>query len=63
MLNLMTKTELRAIRKRLGLTQQAFAEALGVHGSRTVRKWESGDIAIPETIAKLAVLLTPDNRR
>lgn len=42
----------KQIRKNLGLTQEKFAEILGVH-ARTVQNWESGN-PIPES--KRAIL-------
>jgi len=42
---LMTPTELRSLRRQLGLSQRALAELLGLEGSAvadTVRQWESG---------------------
>ena len=38
---LMTGTEIRAIRRLLGLNQAQFAQLMGVHAI-TVSKWESG---------------------
>ena len=38
----MTAKEVKAARARLGLTQKAFAEALG-SSIRTVQKWEQGE--------------------
>ena len=53
----MTPAELTDARKALGLTQESLALAIGVSGGRTVRKWEAGDRAIPESIAKLVSIL------
>lgn len=51
----MTPAELRAARKRLGLTQAGLAEALrlGPNGVRTVRRWEAGDVPVtgPASVA------------
>ena len=52
----MKGSELRRIRKQLGLTQQAFAEKMGV-APNSVARWERGEMKITETAAKLAVLL------
>lgn len=38
--------EMKAARAQAGLTQAAFGALIGVTG-RTVRRWESGDVAIP----------------
>lgn len=56
----MTPTELKKARLRLGLSQSQLAEELGVegeHGGRTVRRWESGERAIPGSVAKLVAVL------
>ena len=58
----MTPTELRAIRKRLGLTQRQFAELLGVH-EVTVAKWEAGMQAIRRTHGKLIELIAAGPKR
>ncbi len=45
----MTGPELKNIRNQLGLSQPAFALALGLtgkHRDRTIRKWEHGKCAI-----------------
>jgi len=52
----MTGTELVALRARLKLTQVAFAERLGVHAN-TLARYERGEIAIPEPVARLAQIL------
>jgi len=41
--------DLKAWRERLGLTQQAAADLLGVHRV-TVARWESGACAMPKLI-------------
>ena len=45
----MTPEQFRDVRKTLGLTQKALAEALrmGRHGWQSISKWESGDNPIP----------------
>ncbi len=48
----MTPTEFRELRARLGLTQAALAARLGVT-DRAVRRYEAGDRAIAEPIARL----------
>lgn len=45
----MTRDDVKAARVTLGMTQQQFADALGLVGddaTRTVRNWESGRRAI-----------------
>lgn len=39
---MMTGDEIRAGRKRLGLTQEQLAEKMGLHGKQTVSQWERG---------------------
>ena len=46
----------RRLRKRLGLTQSALAERLGVHVV-TVRKWEAGMQNVGAAYAKLLRLM------
>jgi DNA-binding transcriptional regulator YiaG len=60
-----TGDEVRAIRRRLKLTQVAFARLVGVH-EITVSRWENGALAIREPTAKLLRLLlgqAPPRRR
>ena len=52
----MTGRQLRRIRKRLGMTQRAFAEALGWHPN-SVSRAERDDMGIGPTAEKLARLL------
>lgn len=49
------EVDVRAIRKRLGLTQQAFASAFGFPLS-TLRDWEQGR-ARPETTARAYLMV------
>ena len=53
----MTPKEIRAARKKLGLSQAGLAAwiGLGAHGDRTVRRWEDGTQDIP---GYLTLLLT-----
>ncbi len=46
----MTPASLIALRKRMKLTQEALAEALGL-GRRTLIRYESGDNPIPKHIS------------
>jgi len=57
----MTGSELAALRAKMKLTQVAFAEELGVHAN-TLARYERGEIAIPEPVARLAQLLTRARR-
>lgn len=52
----MTGNELRAIRRKLGLSQTEFGELIGAHFV-TVSRWETGQLPIRSTVAKLAKLL------
>ena len=49
----MTPAELRAARKRLGMTQSQLATALqlGKDGKRAIQRWECGDRAISGPVA------------
>ena len=47
---------LKRIRKRLGLTQSALAERLGV-SPNTVARWERNEVPIREPMARLIRLL------
>lgn len=53
----MTGEELRRIRKRLGLTQVALAERLGV-APNSVARWERNEVPIREVVARLIRLLS-----
>jgi DNA-binding transcriptional regulator YiaG len=48
----MQATEVRRLRKRLGLTQARFGRLLGVHRV-TVTRWESGATEVQAPMAKL----------
>ena len=48
----MTGSELRRIRKRLGLTQVQMAERLGLTGN-TVARQERGEVRITEPVGRL----------
>ena len=52
----MTPTEIKQIRRELGLSANGMAKALGmgVHGGRTVRRWEAGDI-VPHPHTQAAI--------
>lgn len=45
--------ELVQIRQQLGMTQEAFAEALGVHAD-TISRWERGERRVSQMALKLA---------
>ncbi|MCI0408898.1 MAG: helix-turn-helix domain-containing protein [Acidobacteria bacterium] len=48
----MTPTDLKRIRRQLGLTQEELARRLGVHAV-TVARWEADMRGIPEPTARL----------
>jgi DNA-binding transcriptional regulator YiaG len=61
----MTGHELRAVRKRLRLTQPALAAQVGVHWN-TVARWERDEVGISEPVARLVRMLAkqhPPRRR
>ena len=50
----MTPEQLKSARAQLGdLTQSQLAEIIGIKWDRTIRKWESGERAIPNPIGML----------
>ncbi len=57
----MTGSEVRRIRKRLGLTQAQLAERVGVTAS-SVARWEQGVLGIRESAARLLRLLAKADR-
>jgi len=42
----MTPTELRAIRKRYGLTIRGLADLLRIRDEKTIRRWEKGEMPV-----------------
>lgn len=40
----MTPVRIKALRKSLGLSAEAFARSIGISQGRLIRKWEAGDI-------------------
>jgi len=52
----MTGKTLRRIRTQLGLTQQAFAEQIGVTGN-SVARWERDEMRMRESAVRLVTLL------
>lgn len=50
----MTPAEMKKARAKLGdLKTAELAQIIGIRWDRTVRKWESGERAIPEPVAML----------
>ena len=45
----MTPSEIAAVRRKTGMTQDQFARflRLGPQGARSVRRWENGETALP----------------
>lgn len=60
----MTKDELKAKRKELGLSAQGLANRLGLSkwGGRTIRRWESGEFPIPGPVALAVEGMKPDEQ-
>ena len=54
---MMTPEEFKNIRERLGLSAYRLADIFQVRGSRTVRRWETGDRDIPGPAKVLIGLL------
>lgn len=52
----MTARQFREALDRLGLTQVAAAEFLGI-AERSVRRWAAGDGKVPKAVAKLLRLM------
>ncbi len=48
----MTAVEIRSLREKLGWTQMALAQAVGVT-SNTLARWERGEMGISEPAARL----------
>ena len=48
----MSPTEIRGIRRGLGLSQSQLAAYLGIANARTVQRWESGDVLITGPAAR-----------
>jgi transcriptional regulator with XRE-family HTH domain len=63
---IVTGDELRRLRRKAGLTQVQVAERLGVT-STSVARWERGERAISEPVARLITLLlggmAPESQR
>jgi DNA-binding transcriptional regulator YiaG len=57
----MTAVEIGALRGKLGWTQMALAEAVGVT-SNTVARWERGEMAISEPAARLLQKIAAEQR-
>lgn len=55
----MTPKALKAKRKKLGMTQEQFAKAVGVTRI-SIARWEAGTWPIPATVAKLTQFLTKE---
>jgi transcriptional regulator with XRE-family HTH domain len=57
----MNGVKIRALREKLGWTQVALAEAIGVT-SNTVARWERGEMAISEPTARLLQKIAAEKR-
>jgi transcriptional regulator with XRE-family HTH domain len=58
----MKGSEVRRVRKQLGLTQRAFAERVGVNPN-TVARWERDELTVGSTAAILIRLLGQPHRK
>ena len=54
--------EMKRIREALGMTQEEFADEIGVHRV-TVAKWEGGDRTIPEPVARLVQRIRDEKKK
>ena len=61
MVRIPSDVDVKAIRRELNLSQQAFAETYGF-SLGAVRNWEQG-LRVPERAARLLLLLIRDERR
>lgn len=52
----MTPEEFKQVRIALGLSQQKFADYLGIKNSRTIRRMESGDWPVSVRVVKILKL-------
>ena len=57
----MTGGEVRALRKKLGLTQLRLAELVGV-AENSVARWERGEMRVRESAARLMQRLAAEHR-
>jgi DNA-binding transcriptional regulator YiaG len=61
-MRLMTPTQVKALRRRLGLTQSKFADLVGVHVV-TVKKWETRKQTVGRLAAHVMAMLAERPRR
>ncbi len=57
---IMNNLDIKKIRNKLGLSQEALAEMLGVH-SRTIQNWEAGGVVPKTKHAKLRAILKSES--
>jgi DNA-binding transcriptional regulator YiaG len=48
----MTADEFRSIRLRWNISAQTLAKIIGVHGARSIYRWEAGHTEVPDIIAR-----------
>lgn len=48
----LTAPEFRVIRLQMGMTQKQMAHALGHKHARVVRRWELGEVPVPQTVCR-----------
>jgi transcriptional regulator with XRE-family HTH domain len=58
----MTGKEVRAIRRKMGLTQQELADRVGV-ARNTIARWEMGVMGVRESAARLLRLLAAPGKK
>lgn len=56
----MTPTELKAIRKRYGLTIRGLADLLRIRDEKTIRRWESGEVPVSGPASIVLELMDAD---
>jgi len=57
-----TKDEFKKLRKRAGHTQASIAKEMGVH-SRTVTRWEIGEVVVPRVVELALRYIAQKGRR
>lgn len=56
----MTPAELKAIRKRYGLTIRGLADLLRIRDEKTIRRWESGEVPVSGPASIVLELMDAD---
>ena len=58
----MTKEQARAAREELNLSADRLADAVGLAGGRTIRRYESGELPVPKWFRIIVERLLADHR-